>query len=424
MLAHLGDVGYNLPMKLSEQEKTQTWIIGVSGGSDSMALLHMCMNAHMHIVVAHMNYQKRESAHRDTQGVKDFCHKHHIPFELRYQKEPCHENFQAFARKQRYIFYRELIQAYDAAGVLIAHQLDDHLETYLIQKERNAIPDFYGLQDHITIFGCLVVRPLLAYTKAQLETYCHHHHVPYYLDESNLSDQYTRNRIRHTYIDAMGEADKKALCAEIDQENQRLQKLRQMAAAFLTEWTHECDSLFTQPMEVQHIILFEWIHCISGEAISYKEIQSLLAMIHQSGNHMRRCARAYELHKEYNMLSLIKHHSQSEGQTQGYSYTWDRILYQATPYFTLSDHGKTIEGVTVSEDDLPITIRSPQNGDFIQLRFGKKKLHRFFIDRKIPKEERKTWPVMVNRKGNIIFIAKIGCDISHFTNNPNVFVLK
>lgn len=424
MLAHRYDIGYNLPMKLSEQEKMQTWIVGVSGGSDSMALLHMCISAHMHIVVAHMNYGKRESAWRDTQGVSAFCRKYDIPLEVRYQNEACHENFQAFARKKRYGFYRDLIQTHDAVGVLVAHQLDDHLETYLMQKQRNSIPNDYGLNDHVRIMGCLVVRPLLAYSKAALEEYCRLHEVPYYLDESNDSDRYTRNRIRHTYIDSMDDVQKKALCAEIERQNEQLHQLRREANNFFKTWHYDVPSLLALSPPLAHMVLYEWIHSVTRESISYKERESLMSMMRQTGNHTRSCAHSHELRKEYDTLSLIKHHPQGDGQSQGYSYTYDRITYHSTPYFTLSDHGSTIEGVSLSADDFPITIRSPQNGDAIQLRFGKKKLHRFFIDRKIPMEERKMWPVMVNRRGNIIFISKIGCDISHFSNNPSVFVLK
>jgi len=78
----------------------------------------------------------------------------------------------------------------------------------------------------------------------------------------------------------------------------------------------------------------------------------------------------------------------------------------------------------LQEDDFPITIRNAQAGDVIQLRFGRKKLNRWFIDRKIPKKERKIWPVVTNKDGIVILVPKIGCDIAHFSNNPTLFVLK
>ena len=75
-------------------------------------------------------------------------------------------------------------------------------------------------------------------------------------------------------------------------------------------------------------------------------------------------------------------------------------------------------------DDFPITVRSVQPGDAIQLRFGTKKIHRWFIDRHIPLQERLLWPVMVNAQGKVIFVPKIGCDVAHFSNNPNLFMVQ
>ena len=66
-------------MKLNELDKNQKWIVAVSGGSDSMALLHMCIDAELSIIVGHMNYQKRTTAQRDSDGVQTFCMQHHIP---------------------------------------------------------------------------------------------------------------------------------------------------------------------------------------------------------------------------------------------------------------------------------------------------------------------------------------------------------
>ena len=80
--------------------------------------------------------------------------------------------------------------------------------------------------------------------------------------------------------------------------------------------------------------------------------------------------------------------------------------------------------MTLSAEDFPITIRSPKEGDQIELRFGKKKLNRFFIDRKISHKERKSYPVVVNSVGNVVLVPKIGCDVKHYTVKPNCFVIK
>ncbi len=408
---------YNEHMEKAN-EKAKCWIVAVSGGSDSMALLHMCMVHHLPIVVAHMNYQKRATAQRDMEGVQAFCDKHHIPLEIRLQEETCQGNFQAFARAKRYRFFHELIEKYHAEGVLVAHQLDDHLETYLMQKEKGAMAETFGLKAETEIFGCRIVRPLLSQTKQQLEEYCYLHHVPFWVDESNLSDAYTRNRIRHTQVAALSMETKQTLASEIKEKNARHRELQEMARHFLMNWSYDCASLCQRSKQEQFYILFQWLHESCDITPSKKTIQALGIWIAQTGNGSWSIKDHDMVRKEYGKLSLIKRDGES------YSYSLSHLKYIETPYFRLRDHGEVIEGVTLSKSDFPLVIRNAQAGDAITLRFGTKKISRWFIDRKIPLEQRRTWPVMVNAAGKIIFVSKIGCDIAHFSNNPNVFVLK
>ena len=89
-------------MKQMKKLEKGTYIIGVSGGPDSMALLDMCRKEGFQLVVAHMNYKKRDTADRDMELVRSYCARFHIPFEAKLQTKPCVGNFQAFAREERY----------------------------------------------------------------------------------------------------------------------------------------------------------------------------------------------------------------------------------------------------------------------------------------------------------------------------------
>lgn len=410
---------YNTAMKMTDEDKKKTWVIGVSGGADSMALLDMCRQAGMRVIVAHMNYQKRKSAERDMLGVKAYCETHKIPFECKLQKKPCVGNFQAFAREERYAFYREVIQRYQAAGVLVAHQLDDHLETYLMQKKRGSIPAYYGIAPSITIYGCKVQRPLLSYTKQELEQYCSLHAVPNYLDESNLSNAYTRNQIRHTIIDKQSVEEKKQLAEEIKLANKFLHTQQIQVSQFLESWKKDGASLCMLNDEIALMVLEQWIFSITNLHISHKECDTIYTLVQKQANNWTRSIHlTYDMRMEYGILSIVKK------EEVVYQYTYDAIPNETTPFFTCAKQGGSCEAVTLYKEDFPITIRSPKQGDAIVLRFGTKKLNRWFIDRKIPHEERKIWPVVENAQGKIILVPKIGCDISHFSNNPTVFVIK
>ena len=84
---------------------------------------------------------------------------------------------------------------------MVAHHLDDLLETYIMQRDKKLSVDYYGLREFIVMDGLNVYRPLLKFEKKQLQAYCDDNKIDYGIDESNLSDDYSRNRIRHRVID-------------------------------------------------------------------------------------------------------------------------------------------------------------------------------------------------------------------------------
>lgn len=399
--------------------KKGIYIIGVSGGPDSMALLDMCRLDGLHIIVAHMNYQQRNTADRDMEIVRQYCENYGISFVNRMQNKVCAGNFQAFAREARYAFYKEVLQQYHGDAVLLAHHLDDHIETYLMQKQRASIGEYLGIREETYIMGCLIIRPLLRYTKKELETYCAEHAILYGIDESNLSDHYTRNRIRHSYIDHMDEIEKLKLCKEIHSENHKLIELRKDCSAFLKTWDgsiqalHKLDSFFLNQVLIQFI--YEQCGCHT----TMQEIHTISQfIINKAKNWTRDIKTKYDIYNEYGKLCIdIK-------DDVFYEYKLYTLEYLKTPYFEVTHMGSTTEALTVTKEDYPITVRNVRNGDWIQMRFGTKKVNRWFIDRKIPKKDRKRWPVVVNAQGIIILVPKIGCDIAHFSNNPSLFVVK
>lgn len=403
-------------MKKLEKE---TYIIGVSGGPDSMALLDMCRKQGYNLVVAHMNYGKRDTADRDMKIVQDYCATFHIPCEIVRQTKPCKGNFQAFAREERYRMYKELLTKYQAKAILLAHHMDDHIETYLMAKKRGSLKTYLGIEEETVIMDCRVIRPCLMYTKQDLETYCKENAIPYGIDESNLSNDYERNRIRHSVIDAMTKEDKRKLLQTIDHENRKLKELRVNVKEFLNTWDYSMESLCLLDESFMKEVLLYWVYEECGNYLSMQEVSLLCELVRKQSNGWTRVLfKEYDMYSEYGKLVI-----DSKDKKQ-YSYTYDRTEFIKTPYFEIAPKGSSVEAVTLHEDDFPITIRNVEEHDVIELRFGNKKINRWFIDRKIPKKERKIWPVVVNAKGNVILVPKIGCDIAHFSNNPTIFVLK
>ena len=403
-------------MQKLQKFKQGKYVIGVSGGSDSMALLHMCMKASIDIVVAHMNYHKRESANRDENIVCTFCQLHQIDFESASPKGCVEGNFQSYARKERYLFYREVLKKYECDGILLAHHQDDVIETYIMQKQRGGIVDYYGIKEAVCLFQLKVYRPLLSYSKQALESYCKAHKIEYGIDESNLSDDYTRNYIRHHIVAKMDEQQRDQCLSQMQQDNQRLSQTKQQVIAFLSQWDQNKLDLIAH--EDASLILQEWLYQKCRIRLSKPHIDSLLQQMKSKNQWFQALSEQYDLVCDYNHL-----HIQCKNDIS-YAYELQKGEMLDCAHFKMALSGPSTCAVTLKEDDYPIVIRNAQASDAIVLRFGTKKISRFFIDRHIPLSQRRIWPVLINCKGNVVLVPEIGCDIEHFSNTPTLFVLK
>ncbi len=414
---------YNKYMKQLLSLQNKKWIVAVSGGADSMCLLDLCTQAKLNIVVAHVNYNKRESANRDMEGVQDYCANFNIPcfthFVTKYNKK---KNFQSQARTIRYDFFCALVEQERADGILVAHHEDDVLETYYMQKQRVSTPDYYGLQEETLYKGVCVKRILLQYSKQQIIDYCIKHQVKYFEDESNQSLQYTRNRVRHEQIAHLSLQERNNILIEIKQHNAQREYLHTQCDAFLKTHIQMFTIAFYCRLEKDLRLLFlrKWLarEC-SYYQLSHKKIAHIDKLLISHTKHFKvPIINEYTLIYEYGSVSV-----QSE-ECITFNYCIQKEEFLQTPYFKIQKEGLLIERVSVQDSDFPLTIRNALASDKIKLRMGTKKVSRFFIDRKISKKQRKTWPVVLNKDEEIIFVCGIGCDIAHFSNNYNLFVVK
>ncbi len=386
-------------------------IIACSGGPDSMALLDLCRQQGDTLAIAHVNYKKRESADRDEQIVRDYGRKYDIPVYVDYPQWNHKGNFQAWARDVRYAFFEQCAKDFGASQIEVAHQLDDVLETYLFQIKSHRIPACYGIAKKSWRKGLLIHRPLLEKTKEELMNYCVSHHIPFGIDESNLEDDYTRNQIRHHELNTYTKEEKLDLLKTLQEKNKELQKRREAACSFLSKEWSVSDLLKEKEAS---FLLDEYLYQKTKRHYALKHLEALLIQIQKD------CLidlKDYQLESFHQRLYCQK-------KEKDEVIVLESIQYKDYGSFQLKESGKTIEGFYVSEEDFPLTVRSVQAGDRIQLRWGTKKLSRFFVDRKIPKILRKNWKVVTNRKGKVIFVPGIGCDVEHFCTQPSAFMVQ
>ncbi len=385
-------------------------IIGVSGGPDSMALLDLLYRQGFKIVVAHVNYKKRETADRDEKIVRDYCRDHDLAFE---KLEPVHDekmNFQKWARDVRYAFYSEVAKKYGTDKVFLAHQLDDYIETFIMQVERRSSHMHFGIAKIAKYKDLTIYRPLILYPKRYLEAYCINNALSYGIDESNLTDDYHRNFIRHHYIDDLSYLEKLKLYQKVEKINESRDRYLNMIKIRYQKDTYRFS---------------EYLDIIDKDTFWRFKIDELLSkgQLNDLKDKMLKADDLYfkikdKLIEKYQDMIYIRKYDPD------YCYSYDHLMLDDKSYYSLVKEADRFHQATLNEADFPITIRNFRPGDKIKMSYGTKKLSRFFIDHKIPKHRRQYWPVVLDKHGEVIFVPGIGPNKAHYSIKPNFFMIQ
>ncbi len=182
-------------------------VVGVSGGVDSMTLLHLMRlrdgppGVRLH--AAHVDHRMREDSGDDAAWVGGVCAEWGVPFHLR--KAGGTVATEAAGRKLRYRFFEEVRRGLGTGAVtMTAHTADDQAETVLFRAARGSGPR--GLGGIRAERRPAVVRPLLPFRRAEIEACAAEHGIPFRDDPTNRDVRWTRNRIRHEILPALEEA--------------------------------------------------------------------------------------------------------------------------------------------------------------------------------------------------------------------------
>ncbi|AJC50007.1 tRNA lysidine(34) synthetase TilS [Mesomycoplasma flocculare] len=174
----------------------EKYLIGVSGGSDSMFLLDKYKKKD--VIVAHVNYNLRKEAIFETLLVAKFCQKYNLKLKiLSFNSFRVKKNLQNELREIRYKFFEKIYKQFNCSKLLIAHHRNDFLETIFLQKNKGKIVSFWGIRKKNFFFNMQILRPILySKTKKQIIRNCQKKRIPYLNDISNFSSKYKRNQIR------------------------------------------------------------------------------------------------------------------------------------------------------------------------------------------------------------------------------------
>ncbi len=380
-----------------------------------MALLDILYTHHYSFAVAHVNYHLREESNYEMTSLKQYCLKRNIPFY-------CYEdtigfdkgNTEAICRDVRFNFFKYLLDTYHFDSVLLAHHLDDLLETYLLQKMRNNLVIYYGLQEETYIKEIKIIRPLLTYEKKDLIEYCRVNKIPFSIDKTNLENNYLRNQIRHQIIEKMDRKEKELLLQEINDRNKELEL---MFLKINSLDLHVVNTILSLD-ETSYLYALNKSVKESGfnRSISKKlglELKKI--MLSKKSNVSFKIDESFYFIKEYGRFYFL-----NSIDEKPYSFTLTEPTFLDNEYFYLDFKGDTLNR-NVSQDDYPITIRTGRNSDKIKINDYSVTLRRLYIDWKMPLMLRKRWPVIEDKYGQIIYVPKYSKDFK-ISDNLNFYV--
>ena len=172
--------------------------VAVSGGVDSVCLLHWAVKSGLNVTALHVNHGLRDAADTETQYVVDLCKKLQIPYQVFYwtDDKPA-TGLEAAARDARYKFMTDWCLENNIDALMIAHQADDQIETFLMNLSRGSgVSGLSAMQPESYRNGVKIVRPLLGIFHSELIKYCDENNIKYFDDEMNEDESYTRVKIR------------------------------------------------------------------------------------------------------------------------------------------------------------------------------------------------------------------------------------
>lgn len=377
---------------------TLKYIVAVSGGMDSMALLHMCKTANLNIIAAHCNFMLRDDESFDDENfVRNFCKSNKIlsyitRFDTKTICEETGKSTQETARILRYNWFEELRLKYNANYILTAHHANDLVETFLFNLIRGS--GINGLTS-IPLINGNIVRPILLQTQDEIHAYVSTHQIPFRTDSSNLIDDYTRNFIRHHIIPKLEEINQQAIShikstTQILKEAQVIidDKIGDLKKQFYytgNDVTH-INIQVLKNLPYYHTVLHTWL---SPFGFNVSQINSIVSREHKSGKVWQSNSHQLIFNRDELLITILENKESNQliferkfpdkFDFNGYHF---KVDFPQKDSVKFSDTSFCLDADKVN---FPLTIRCWSIGDYFQPLGMKnnKKLSDYFIDKKI-----------------------------------------
>lgn len=406
--------------------KGDTIVVGCSTGPDSMALVDMLLKVrnkyNLSLIIAHVNHNVREESYEEAEFLKKYCYENGLIFESMIIEEYGDDNFHNEARNIRYNFFDSLVHKYNANYLMTAHHGDDLIETILMRIVRgSSLGGYAGFKNVIRKETYTIVRPLTKYTKKDLEEYDLENNVKYFVDSSNDKDKYTRNRYRKYILPFLKKEEK-----EVHLKFLKFSKSLNEASCFIDKERNLAlgrvfkngkiiiDKFHLEDEFLQREILYYFLSEFYQDdliLLNDKHIDIILGIINsKKANTFANLPNDVVALKSYNYFELVR----DTEVISSYEIEFDNYVMLPNNHFIekindTPDNSNNICRLNSKEITLPLIVRTRRVGDRIKVKGlnGTKKVKDVFIDKKIALSSRDLWPIVLDSKGNVVWIPGI-----------------
>lgn len=379
-------------------------VVGVSGGMDSIALLHALHRIGIPCTIAHMNHLLRGSeSDADERFVRELATKLNLPLrvqsaDIRQRALNSGNSIEMAARQARHAFFSE----FKGSVIALAHHADDQVETFLLKLARGAGPDgLSGMAFSQQIESLTLIRPMLDLPRAAIRQWLESEGAAWREDSSNADEGFTRNKIRHSILPLL--------------ENELNPNLRDALLRTMNilreenEWIDGQLAGYTLQQQDAHPalrrrLLRSWLFEQGVHDVSFEAVEQILRlMANPQGSSSFELNAAQQVVVEYGVPRLADRTARPE------PVCWTVTTCPSTGWRTDSGSiGQTPAAACFDRDKIdgsPIEVRPFRTGDRMNPlgMQGSRKLQDIFTDLKVPASQRQTIPVVVCR-GEIIWI--------------------
>lgn len=402
-------------------DKNTSLVVACSGGPDSMCLLDLVTKLkdelNLNIIVAHVNHKLRSESEEEAKMVENYSTENNLIFELLEITDYINGNFsEEDARKRRYKFFNEVIEEYHATVLLTAHHGDDLIETILMRLTRGSnLSGYIGIKEISQNEKYKTLRPLLSVTKDEIINYLKENNVPYRLDKTNQELKHTRNRYRHVVLPFLKKENPK-----VHEKYLKFSKELIEYDNFVNTYINDNKFIVDNSIVINKVsgqtdfikrkcleLLIKEIQSKDYFDISDEQTNNLMKLYNQSN-------KSIDLNNNYigiNGYGKIFIKKKENKVLNEIIFDKDTLLEDFILYYNSpdGDNSNSCIYLDTSEIMMPLRIRSLLPGDKIKVKNlnGSKKISDIFIDSKVPKDKRSTYPILVDSQNTVLWVPNL-----------------